>query len=83
MERRVDAITQPNNLGEQIQPCGDIDVVVMKDATVEQVRQGTRQMLATGSRKHRYAAGTNTSPLDYIPRENYRVMADEIARFTP
>jgi len=69
--------------GDQIVLCGNMDVVFMKSATVEQVRQVTRQMLQIGSRKHRYAAATNTSPLDYIPRPNYREMAHTIANFAP
>lgn len=69
--------------GDQIALCGNMDVVFLKNATVEQVRQATRAMLRTGSSQHRFAAACNTSPLDYIPVANYRAMAEEIAGFHP
>jgi len=71
------------SFSDRIALCGNMDVVFLKDASVEQVRQATRDMLHTGAQRRRFAAACNTSPLDYIPRENYRAMAHEIAQWQP
>ena len=59
----------------------DTNVVFLKEASVEQVRQSTEQMLRVGSRRGRFIAGCNTSPLDYIPAENYRAMTETITAY--
>jgi hypothetical protein len=69
--------------GDQIVLCGNMDVVFLKKATVTEVREATREMLRVGSRRGKFLAGCNTSPLDYIPEANYRAFAEEIALFSP
>ena len=41
----------------------------------------TEEMLAIGMEGGRYVAACNTSPLDYIPYENYLAMVDVIREF--
>ena len=79
---------QANDLDELVERFGDsiclvgnMDVVFLAHATVEEVRRETEQMLITGGRKGRFAAACNTSPLDYIPDENYLAFADVIKNF--
>ena len=69
--------------GDDIALCGNMDVVFMKHASVEEVVIRTRQMLDVGSRKQRFIAGCNTSPMDYIPVENYQAMCRTIADYEP
>ena len=68
--------------GRDITLIGNMDVVFMSEATAPQVREATQRMLETGCPGGRYVAACNTSPLDYIPRENYLAMADVIRDFT-
>ena len=79
---------QANDLGElvaqfgdRIVLCGNMDVLFLKQASLSQVRRKTFEMLTVGSCKSRYVAASNTSPLDYIPQENYVEMARAIAEF--
>ncbi len=67
--------------GSQITLMGNMDVVFLTHATVAQVRSQTKRMLAVGAEGGRYVAACNTSPLDYIPYENYLAMVEEIHNF--
>lgn len=71
-----------DRFGDEVALCGNMDVVFLKEATVDEVRAETRAMLKTGNAKGRFIAGCNTSPKDYIPRENYRAFLDEVALYT-
>ena len=70
-----------DTFGDDIALCGNMDVVFLSSATSPQVRAATIDMLDIGSRKGRFIAGCNTSPLDYIPLDNYRRMARTIAAY--
>lgn len=67
--------------GRDITLIGNMDVVQLTHSTVEQVRELTTAMLRTGSPGGRYIAAVNTSPLDYIPRENYLAFCETIREF--
>jgi len=67
--------------GDDIVLVGNMDVVFLARATPEEVRRKTERMLAVGSAKGRFMGACNTSPLDYIPEENYRAMAGVIRGF--
>ncbi|MDO8589371.1 MAG: uroporphyrinogen decarboxylase family protein [Armatimonadota bacterium] len=67
--------------GREITLIGNMDIVFLTHASVEQVRTETEKMLATGMRAGRYIAACNTSPLDYIPFENYMAMVDVIKSY--
>lgn len=67
--------------GRHITLIGNMDVVFLSKATVDQVREATENMLRTGCPGGRYIAACNTSPLDYIPEENYLAMAEVIRNF--
>jgi uroporphyrinogen decarboxylase len=67
--------------GQRICLVGNMDVVFLSRASVSEVRREAEQMLATGAPGGRYVAACNTSPLDYIPHENYLAMADAIRSF--
>ena len=67
--------------GSGITLVGNMDVVKLAHGTVEQVGQKTEEMLRIGSQGGRYVAACNTSPLDYIPGENYLAMVDVIRHF--
>jgi len=67
--------------GDDICLAGNMDDVFLSRATVEEVRRETEEMLKIGSQKGRFAAACNTSPMDYIPDENYRAMAEVIKHF--
>ena len=60
-----------------------MDVVFLSRATPEEVRKETEEMLRIGSSKGRFVAACNTSPLDYIPEENYLTMVRTIESFKP
>lgn len=79
---------QANDLGKLVERFGDgiclvgnMDVVFLTQANVDQVRAETRKMLKIGSQKGRYIAACNTSPQDYIPDENYLAMCEAIREF--
>jgi uroporphyrinogen decarboxylase len=79
---------QANDLGGLVERFGDdlclvgnMDVVFLAHARPEEVRRETRKMLEVGSRKGRFAAACNTSPMDYIPDENYIAMTQTIQEF--
>jgi len=67
--------------GRDITLIGNMDVVFLSKGSIDEVRQATRRMLEVGSPGGRYIAACNTSPLDYIPQENYLAMAEEIRAF--
>ena len=67
--------------GDDICLIGNMDVVFLATTTVDEVRRETDDMLRRGMRKNRFIAACNTSPLDYIPEENYLAMCDVIKRF--
>jgi len=67
--------------GRDITLMGNMDVVALTHADVSQVREMTRAMLETGAPGGRYVAACNTSPLDYIPQENYLAFAETIREF--
>jgi uroporphyrinogen decarboxylase len=69
--------------GRQITLIGNMDVVFLAHADISQVREATLTMLRTGSPGGRYVAACNTSPLDYIPQENYVAFAQTIRDFRP
>ena len=70
-----------HRFGGDICLAGNMDVVFLSRATVEEVRRETERMLEIGSQKGRFIAACNTSPMDYIPDENYKAMADVIKHF--
>jgi uroporphyrinogen decarboxylase len=67
--------------GDQIVLAGNMDIGFLARAPVDRVREETRKMIETGSRKGKYVAACNTSPLDSIPDENYVAMAEEIGSY--
>ncbi len=68
-----------DQFGNDIVLCGNMDVVFLKHATPEEVRQETMEMLRIGAARQRFIAGCNTSPQDYIPIENYRTFCRTVA----
>jgi len=69
--------------GDDIVLAGNMDVVFLSRATLEEVKRETEEMLRIGSSKGKFIAACNTSPLDYIPEENYIAMAETIKSFKP
>jgi uroporphyrinogen decarboxylase len=67
--------------GREITLIGNMDVVFLTHASVAEVRAETERMLRIGCEGGRYIAACNTSPLDYIPYENYLAMVDVINHF--
>ena len=67
--------------GRQITLIGNMDIVFLTHATQEQVRARTKEMLDIGSPGGRYIAACNTSPMDYIPDENYLAFVDTIKNY--
>jgi uroporphyrinogen decarboxylase len=67
--------------GDDICLVGNMDVVFLTRANLDQVRTETQNMLKIGSQKDRYIAASNTSPQDYIPDENYLAMCEAIRDF--
>jgi hypothetical protein len=79
---------QANDLGEvkrrfgrDVTLIGNMDVVFLTHASVDQVRRETEKMLDIGTPGGRYIAACNTSPLDYIPFPNYLAMVDVITHY--
>ena len=69
--------------GDYIVLAGNMDVVFLSKATPEEVKRETEKMLRIGSSKGKFIAACNTSPLDYIPEENYIAMVETIKSFRP
>ena len=69
--------------GRDITLIGNMDVVALTRSTVDEVREMTRAMARTGAPGGRYVAACNTSPLDYIPQDNYLAFCEEIREFRP
>jgi len=67
--------------GDDIVLAGNMDVVFLSRATPEEVKRETEEMLKVGSSKGKFIAACNTSPLDYIPEENYLAMVKAIKSF--
>jgi len=67
--------------GDNIVLAGNMDVVFLSKATPEEVKRETEEMLRIGSSKGKFIAACNTSPLDYIPEENYIAMVETIKSF--
>jgi uroporphyrinogen decarboxylase len=67
--------------GSDITLIGNMDVDFLTRATVAQVRAETAKMLTVGMQGGRYIAACNTSPLPYIPFENYMAMVEVIKSF--
>lgn len=67
--------------GDQICLIGNMDVVSMTHAGVDEVRWATERMLEIGSVGGGYVAACNTSPLDYIPHQNYMAFVDVIRSY--
>lgn len=70
-----------SEFGNDIVLCGNMDVVFLSGASPEEVSVTTVEMLEKGSSLGRFIAGCNTSPMDYIPPENYEAMANAIRDF--
>lgn len=64
--------------GDQIALCGNMDVVFLKNASVEEIQRETHHMLRVGNAKRRFIAGCNTSPQDYIPYDHYRAFCHAV-----
>ncbi len=69
--------------GDRIVLIGNMDVTFLYLSNPADIVQETRAMLETGSRKGRYVAACNTSPLDNIPDDNYLAMVRSIAEYQP
>ena len=67
--------------GDDIVLAGNMDVVFLSRATPEEVKRETEEMLKVGSSKGKFIAACNTSPLDYIPEENYLAMVKATKSF--
>ena len=70
-----------DRFGDDIVLAGNMDIDFLSRATVPEVRRETLSMLEVGSAKCRYVAACNTSPLDFIPDENYIAMAETIKEY--
>jgi len=69
--------------GDDIVLVGNMDVVFLSKATPKEIEKETEEMLRIGSSKGKFVAACNTSPLDYIPEENYLTMVRTIKSFKP
>jgi uroporphyrinogen decarboxylase len=67
-----------DKFGDDICLIGNMDVVFLTHSSIDEIRAETKKMIQIGSRKKRFIAACNTSPLDYIPDENYRTFCDVI-----
>ena len=67
--------------GDDIVLVGNMDVFFLSKATPEEIRKETKEMLKIGGRKGKFVAACNTSPLDYIPEENYLAMVKTIEEY--
>jgi uroporphyrinogen decarboxylase len=72
-----------HRFGDSMVLCGNADVVFLKNATPDEVRQETLQMLEVGNAKGRFVAACNTSPQDYIPDENYEALCRTVQEYRP
>ncbi len=64
--------------GDRIVLAGNMDIGFLSSHTPAEIREETHRMLRVGSRKGRYVAACNTSPMDFIPDENYLAMVRAI-----
>ncbi len=71
-----------HRFGKEITLVGNLDVVFLTHATPDEIRIETQRMLETGSPDGRYMAACNTSPMNYIPNENYLAMVDTIKSYS-
>jgi uroporphyrinogen decarboxylase len=70
-----------NRFGDDIVLAGNMDIDFLSRATIPVIRRETISMLETGSQKCKFVAACNTSPMDFIPDENYIAMAETIRDF--
>lgn len=70
-----------DKFGDDIVLVGNMDVVFLSKASVDEIEKETIKMLETGSRKGKFVAACNTSPQDYIPEENYLTFVETIKKF--
>ena len=49
--------------------------------TIYEIQNETEDMIRRGGRKKRFVAACNTSPMDYIPDENYRAFCSAVKNF--
>lgn len=64
--------------GDRIAVLGGLDINIMTEASPDQVRAKTRNLIETCGRRGRYAVGSGNSIPSYIPVENYLAMVDEV-----
>ena len=69
--------------GDEIVLVGNMDVTTLYLSTPQRIRAETERMLMEGSKKGRFVAACNTSPLDNIPTDNYLAFVDAIRDFSP
>ncbi len=67
--------------GDRIVLAGNMDIGFLASSTPEAIRRETFKMLDQGSRRCRYVAACNTSPMDFIPDRNYLAMTRAIAEY--
>jgi len=72
-----------DRFGDDIVLCGNADVVELKNATPDEVRALTQQMIEVGNAKGKFIAACNTSPQDYIPVENYQALCRTVQAYQP
>ena len=71
-----------DTFGDDVCLIGDMDVMFLTKASIPEIRKETEDMIRRGSRKRRFVAACNTSPIDYVPDANYQAFCDAIKDFT-
>jgi len=71
-----------DEFGDDICLIGNMDVVFLKNASIPEIQNETEDMIRRGGRKKRFVAACNTSPMDYIPDENYRAFCSAVKKFS-
>jgi len=64
--------------GENICLIGNMDVAFLKNASPDDICRETEKMITIGQKKGRFITACNTSPLDYIPDQNYMAFCKTI-----
>jgi len=70
-----------DEFGDDICLIGNMDVVFLTHASIPEIWRETEDMIRRGRRKGKFIAACNTSPLDYIPDENYLAFCEAIKHF--
>ena len=70
-----------DRFGDRIVLAGNMDIGFLTWASRKEIRRETLSMLETGSKKGKYVAACNTSPVDSIPDENYLAMIEAIKSY--